>query len=728
MIKWLNDMISFLAAFFYTRKKTPLIIQMENVECGAVCLKIILAYYGRYVPIEELRIACGVSRDGCSAYGIAKACERYDLDCDGYSLSVKELQSLSLPVILYWGFEHFVILEGIKHGKYDINDPAVGHITVSESEFKLNYTGVVLQLKPKTSFMRGGQNPSFVKSLKLRLSGASAAIIFFSLMQLALVFLTLVITILAQVFVDQILNVQLSHWRWWFFGIAAAAFILISLLTVAEKFVLVKLQVKLATQYSAAFFQHIFKLPIAFFEQRYSSEIAYRSSLNQEIANFITGNMLETVIQALEVIAYGAVMFFYSPIIAFVGLLCGCLNLFTVSILHKRRLGIFARYQQEMGKTAAFSIGALEGFETWKCLGCENRLFSWLAALYTRAFNMLHRLKNTDVVLANTAAFSLLAAQTALFAFGGWSVIHGTLTPGQFLALFLLMSGFLRPIINLVEINQNFELFRIDVSRLDDVMNYPVDWQFKQKKCISVDDSFNGNIEIRNVTYRYNATQPPILKSISLSIKKGSCVALVGATGSGKTTVQKLLAGFILPESGEVQIGGIDLLDYPAEFLSSQMGFIFANPFIFEDTVKRNVTLYNVGVADEQIKQAMTDACLWERFSDEKLQTILDEEGRNISGGEQQRLEIARCLVRNPSFIALDEATSSLDESTEAAVLSNIKKRGCTMLILTHRLSAINMCDEVFVLDQGMIVQKGTPKELGSIEGIFKKMLIVEME
>jgi ABC-type bacteriocin/lantibiotic exporter with double-glycine peptidase domain len=501
-----------------------------------------------------------------------------------------------------------------------------------------------------------------------------------------------------------------------------------SFLTIFEKLMLVKLQVKLATQYSAAFFQHIFKLPMMFYEQRYSSEIAYRSTLNQEVADFITGSMLETLVRIFEVIVFGVVLFIYSPIIAFVGILCGCLNLITISIMHNRRLGVYAQYQQEMGKTAAFSISALEGFETWKCLGCENKLFSWLAALYTRTFNILHRLRNIDVILANMAAFSYLAANTALFVLGGWFVIQGTLTPGQFLALFLLMSGFLLPIINLVEINQNFELFRIDVARLDDVMRYPIDWRFTQKKCISVKNSVIENIEIRDVTYRYNPTQPPILKSINLSIKKGDCIGLVGAIGSGKTTIQKLLAGFISPESGEILIDKVALKDYPPEFLSSQMAFIFAESFIFAETLRKNVTLYDTSISDEKIKKAMIDACLWERFFEEKLDTVLEEEGRNISGGERQRVEIARCLVRDPSFIILDEATSSLDEATEMNVLNNIKKRGCTMLMLTHRLSAINLCDVVYVIDQGIIVQKGTPQELTNEDGLFKKMLIVEKE
>lgn len=728
MNKWLKNSISTLTRFLYPGKikKTPLIIQMENVECGAVCLKIILGYYGRYVPIEDLRFACGVSRDGCSAYEIAKACENYGLDCDGYSYSIKELEDVVCPAIIFWSFEHFVVLEGIKHGKYYINDPAIGRLTVSESTFRLNYTGVVLQLKPNASFRRGGYNPSFLDSIRSRLGNVST-LIFFSLLQLGLVLLTLTITILAQIFVDHILSLQLPHWRWWFFGITAGTVSLIAFLTVFEKLMLIKLQIKLATQYSAAFFQHIFKLPIAFYEQRYSSEIAYRSSLNQEVANFITGHMIETIVQVFQVMIYGIVLFFYSPVIAFITLLCGCLNLIAVFTLHKRRLSIFACYQQEMGKTAAFSISALEGFESWKCLGCESKLFSWLAGLYTKAFNTLHQLINTDVILMNTTSFSQLVANTALFALGGWYVIQGSLTPGQFLALFLIMAGFLHPIINLVTINQNFELFRINVARLDDVMHYPIDWQFKEKKHV-INKPFVGNVEMRNVTYRYNATQEPVLKSINLSIKQGQSIALVGSIGSGKTTVQKLLAGFILPESGQVLINDVALTDYPNGFLSSHMGFIFADPFIYAGTVKKNVTLYDAAISDAQIKQAMVDACLWDRFPEEGLQTHLEEEGRNISGGERQRLEIARCLVRNPSLVVLDEATSSLDDATEAAVLNNIKNRGCTMIILTHRLSAINFCDKVYVLNEGMIIQEGTPHELANTEGMFKKMLITEME
>lgn len=722
-MKWIKALLSLFRE--RRRKKTPTLIQMENTECGAACLGSILAYYGRYVPLEELRVACGVSRDGSSAYGIVKASESYGLDCEGYSFTIEELKQQPLPCILYWGFDHFVILEQIEGSKYYINDPAVGHLTLDESEFKMYFTGVLLQLKPNSTFKSGGVSPSLLGSLKRRLKPVYGVFALLTLLQLGLVFLTLVVIVLAQVFVDHILTAQFPQWYYWFLGIAAGTVLFISLLTFLEKLMLVKAQIKLATQYSAEFFMHIFKLPISFFAQRYSSEIAYRSSLNQHIADFFTGHLFEVMVQFLMVFIYGIAIFFFSISIGIVALLCGSLNLITIYLIRQYRINAYARYQQEMGRTAAFSISALEGFETWKSLGIENRLFSWLAALYTRCFNVLHGLQNTDQVLAIVSYCSQITASIALFALGGWFLIEGTLTPGQFLALLLLVSLFLEPIVRLVEINKNFELFFVDLARLDDVMNYPVDWQFRQKNQHLEKLNFE-NIKFSNVSYSYNVNHPPIIHSIDLSIGKGQCIALVGATGSGKTTILKMLTGLILPEKGEITIDGIPLKDVSPEPLSKHMAFVFDTSFIFEDTVRRNLTLYDNNISDKAFNDALRDACLVERFS-EGLDEVLEEEGRNISGGEKQRLEIARCLMREPSFIALDEATSSLDEKTEGMVLNNIRRRGYTTLLLTHRLSAINLCDQVYVLDQGTIVQKGTPQELAKAEGPYKKMLIDEL-
>lgn len=706
------------------RKKTPLLIQMENTECGAACLGIILAYYGRYVPMEELRIACGVSRDGSSAYGIVKACEKYGIDCEGYSYTVEELKQQPMPCILYWGFDHFVILEGIEEDNYYINDPAVGHITMKEAEFRQYFTGVLLQLKPNADFHTGGKKPSYIQSIKTRLQPVYGVMFWVALMQFGLIFLTLAVTILSQVFVDHILTAQFPYWNFWFLGIATGSILLISLLTFFEKLVLMKSNIKLSTRYSADFFMHLFKLPISFFQQRYSSEIAYRSSLNQHVADFITGHLFEIFVQLLMIVVYGIALFFFSLTIGIVALLCASLNLMTIFLLHQYRINTYARYQQEMGKTAAFSISALEGFETWKSLGMEHSLFSWLSALYTRCFNVLHQLQNTDQILTIVSTGSQILANIALFAFGGWFLIHGTLTPGQFLALLLLLTLFLDPITKLVEINKNFELFTVDLARLNDVMRYPTDWQFASQKKLATIPKFEGKVDLSNVSYSYNVNHPPIVHSINLSIDKGQCVAIVGANGAGKSTLLKIIAGLLPPESGSVTIDGVDIQQYPPDLMSSHTAFIFDTPFIYEDTVKRNLTLYDNTISDEAIKEALKDACLEERFIN--LEEILEEEGRNISGGEKQRLEIARRLLRYPSFIALDEGTSSLDEATEKLILNNIRKRGCTMLVLTHRLSAISLCDLVYVLDQGTIVQSGTPQELTHTKGLFKTMLIDE--
>lgn len=708
------------------RKRTPLYIQMESAECGAACLKIIMAYYGKYLPIDELRLACGVSRDGCTAEGILQACEAYDLECDGYSFTLEELKGQSFPCIVYWGFNHFIVLEDIRGKKYYINDPAIGRIAIHEDNFRRSYTGVILQIRPKSTFRKDGKRPGFIPSFLRRIRPVASAMPALLLMQFGTVFLSLVLALLAKVFVDHIIQGQFPIWRWWFLGIASFSALLMVVLTYFSNILLVKAQIKLDTLFSTTFFTRLFKLPIAFFEQRYASEIAYRSTLNQQAAGFITGHLFEAVIQVITIFVYGIAIYLLSKPVAIAVILCGCMNLFVVSIIHNRRLSIFSRYRQEVGKAASFSMSALEGFETWKCLGIESSLFSRMASLYTRSINVLHELQNTDQVLANFSYISRIAGTGILFVLGGSALLDGGMTQGQFAALFLLIGFFMKPTERLIEINRNFELFQVDIARLDDVVDHPADPKFLSKPHFQEVQPFLGGIEFKDVTYRYNVNHPPVLKGISFSIPPGKKVALIGATGSGKTTVAKLLSGFISQESGAVKIDGTDLKDFPSDYLSRRMAFVFDTPFIYEGTVRSNITLYDSAYTDDDILKALEEVQLSDRFKEWLLGEELEEEGKNISGGEKQRLELARALVRNPSFLVLDEATSSLDSATERAIFERIQKRNCGMLILTHRLSTIGLCDEVNVLQDGRIIQRGTPEELAKTEGPFKTMLSIE--
>lgn len=679
---------------------------MESSECGAACLKILLAYYGKYVPIEELRVACGVSRDGCTAYGIAKACEKYGMDCEGYSYSIEELKKQSFPCILHWGFNHFVVLEEIKSKHYYLNDPAIGHMVIKEEEFKKLFTGVALFLKPNTQFKRGGRKPGFFLSIWERLYPLRHPIFFLFGVQIILTIIILTLVSASRVFTDYILTGIIINWNYEFLLIVLAAIFLSILLNFLKRWTLVKAQIKLETLSSSQFFNHIFRLPLSFYEARYASEIAYRSTLNHQTAAFLTNHIFDASTQILMVGVYGIGLLLLSIPIALLIFLCASINIVMLFYVSKRRKNLYAQYRQEMGKSASFLISALEGFETWKCLGIENNTFSFLSSLYIRSFNALHALQNTDQLISNTATFSQALSNLCLFGFGGWMLLEGTLTPGQFTALLLLTSLFIRPVLELINIQRTFALFVIDILRLDDVIQHPIDPLLKQR-----DDHFDPCIELQNVTYRYNPNHSPILQNVSFTLRKGESVALVGRSGSGKTTMIKLIAGFIIPEAGTVKA-------------SVSKGFVFDTPFFFGESLKNNLTLFRIQIPNSRITESLQDARIANRFPQELYQEEIQEEGRNISGGEKQRLEIARCLLENPSFVILDEATSALDDETEREILMNIRKKGCGMLILTHRLSAIDLCDYVYVIDQGKIIQTGTPQELREKEGLFKEMLI----
>lgn len=687
--------------------KTPLFIQMENSECGAACLKILLAYYGKYVPIEDLRVACGVSRDGCTAYGIVSACEKYGMDCEGYSFSMEELANQSFPCILHWGFNHFVILEEIRNKNYYLNDPAVGHVVISEENFKKLFTGIVLLLKPNLHFKQGGKKPNFLSSLKERLYPLRHPIFFLFGIQIVLVVASFVLVMASRVFTDYILTDISTNWNYEFLALILVTIIISVLLIFLKRWTCVKAQIKLETLSSSQFFNHIFKLPLSFYEARFASEIAYRSILNQQTASFLSNHIFEASIQILMIGVYGIGLLLLSVPIALCIFFSASVNIFMLFYVNQKRKNLYAQYRQEIGKSASFLISALEGFETWKSLGIENQAFSFLSGLYARSFNALHALQNTDQMISNAAVFSQALANLCLFGIGGWFILQGTFTPGQFTALLLLTPLFMKPVLELVSIQRTFALFVMDILRLNDVIQHPTDPLINEKE--NSIDSKVDSIELQNVTYRYNPNHPPILQNVSLTIKKGECVGLVGRSGSGKTTLVKLIAGFIKPEEGGVRA-------------AASKAFVFDTPFFFDDTIHNNLTLLRPEIANEKITEVLQDACIENRFPEKFHRERIQEAGQNISGGEKQRLEIARCLLDEPSFVILDEGTSALDDNTEREVLMNIRKKGCGMLLLTHRLSALDICDSIYVIDQGKIIQAGTLEELKKKEGLFKQM------
>lgn len=713
----------------YHRVKTPTIIQMEATECGAVSLGIILAYYGKYISTEELRITCGVSRNGSNAFNLIHAAEKYGMEAHGYSMEVDELYHLDLPVILFWKFEHFLILEGFSKEFVFVNDPATGPRTISYEDLDQAFTGVVIMLKPAADFVRSGKPPSLFKALLKRLTPVKIPIFYTALAGICLVVPNLAIPALTQVFIDQVLVNQNISWET---GILAGLFLAITAVTILqflEARVLNRLHARLSMRFESDSFWHMLRLPMSFYTQRYPGEIAYRMALNTNVSKTLTGNLANTIINLLFACIYGIAMFYYDVLITTVTFGIIICHLLLLKTFYRSRSDAYTRYQSDLGKSISYSIGALESIETIKATGMEFKFFSIWSGYYTKVINILQEVGKKNIALVMLSPFLESLTSIALIGIGGWKMIEGPMTIGMFVALQILMRNFMRPVLELVNFTQTIQFLKVDMARLDDIQNAVMDPIFtKESEVNHVSapiEKLKGYVQLQNVTFGFSPLDPPVVREIFLQLSPGKSAALVGPAGCGKSTIARLIGGLYYPWKGEILLDGMRRDQMPREKIVSSLSLIEQDPYIFSGTVRENLTLFDTSVDDEVIYRAAKDACIHNdiiaRVGGYDLE--IEENGANLSGGQRQRFEIARALVKNPSIIIMDEGTSALDSETESEVVKNIRRRGCALLMVAHRLSTIRNCDEIFVLDKGVVVASGNHEELKSVPGLYRDLI-----
>lgn len=717
--------------FFYKRVKTPTIIQMEATECGAVSLAIILSYYHKYVPIEELRIVCNVTRDGNNAWNISQAAESYGLEVHGYSMELDQLPTVALPAIIFWEFEHFVVLEGFGKDCYYINDPATGPRSVTEEEFDHAFTGVLLELRPTEKFIPSGKPTKLFTLLFKQLKSVKPSILFIFLTQLGLLIPTLALAAISEVFIDQIFEKHEFKWVQEIFLSIGFTVLLTGILIFLQERVFIYLNAKLSLQIASRTLWHLFRLPFSFFVHRYPGEVAYRLNLIDSITNTLTGHLAFTFLDCILIFFYGIVIFYYSPEIALIAVAAGLVNLLLMQHVFRIRQDNLARYQSAIGKSTACSFGIIENIETIKSMALEKKYFSQWSGYNTKAANVLSEIGKKDIYLGIFPPFLNSMTFMALIAFGTWEVLNQKLTIGMFAALQILLINFMSPLMRLVNFSQVIQYLKVDLKRIDDLMEYPTDSEFQAKN--ETDSSvaskgykkLEGYVELKDVTYGYSPLEPPLLDKINLKLQPGKTVALVGLTGCGKSTLAMLLTGLYHPWSGEVLYDGMPRGSYPRHQLTSSISFVEQSPFLFRGSVRDNITLYNPLLHQDEIIAAAKDACIHEEIMARKggYELELTDNGLNLSGGQRQRLEIARGLVKNPSILVLDECTSTLDSEIEEEVIRNIHRRGSSILMIAHRLSSIKNCDEICIMDKGKIISRGTHEQLKR-ECIFYRELV----
>jgi NHLM bacteriocin system ABC transporter peptidase/ATP-binding protein len=704
---------------------------MEAVECGAASLAIVLGYYKSFIPLEELRVACGVSRDGSKASNILKAARRYGMEAKGYRKDPEQLRSMDWPLIIHWNFNHFVVLEGIYKDRVYINDPATGPRTVTFEEFDHAFTGVVLVIKPGPDYVPRGRPTRLFTSLKSRIKGSEMALMFAVLAGLFLVIPGLVIPVFSKIFIDQVLLGDMQDWLLpLLFGMAITA-VLRAALTWLQRYYLLRLELKLALSSASQFMWHVLRLPIEFFTQRYSGDIATRVAINDRVAQLLSGRLAVAFLNAVMIVFYLILMFLYSVPLTLIVVGAALLNILWMRLIIRKRDDQNQRLMQEAGKLQGASMNGLQVIETLKSNSSEADFFAKWAGYQAKLMNSMQQFGVTNQTLSVVPSLLTGLTTVAILAIGGQQIMDGWMTIGTLVAFQSLASSFSQPVNELVQLAGEVQEAGGGLKRLDDVLRHPLDrqWRKEQKPSFSIEENIekvklSGHIEIKNLTFGYNPLEPPLIENFSLTIKPGMRVALVGGSGSGKSTIGKLIAGIYEPWSGEILFDGFRRNELPREVLSHSLAVVDQEIILLEGTIRDNITFWDSTISETDMVRAAKDAMIHDYIAERGgYDQVISEGGRNFSGGQRQRLEIARALAINPSILILDEATSALDPVTEKQVDENLRKRGVTCIIVAHRLSTIRDADEIIVLAGGKIIERGTHESLLKQNGHYAKLI-----
>jgi len=702
---------------------------MEAVECGAAALAMVLAHHGAWIPLEQLRIACGVSRDGSKASNIVRAARTFGLDARGFRQEPATLRELPMPCIIHWNFNHFVVLEGIDGGDVYINDPAVGRRRTDMVELDLAFTGVALAMEPTSAFQRSGSKPQGLRLLLRELRSSKLAVALLVAVSLALVVPAIVAAGFSKIFIDDIL---IKHTNGWLIplliGMALTALIR-AILTFLRQSLLLRLQTKLSVVMVSRFLWHVMALPVEFFTQRHAGDIATRVDANEQIGRLLSSGIAANALNLTSILFFAAAMAIYDLQLAVLGVGMSLANVLVLKLIGERRQDLSRSLALEQGKLVGATVSAVRSIETLKASGLEDEAFGQWAGIQAKALNAEQELGGSSIFLEMLPTLFTGLTVAAILGVGGLRVIEGSLTLGGLVAFQSLMASFSEPMTELVNYAGSLQTIKGGLERLEDVYNYPLG---NRNNCSVGPERFppklTGRIELSDIKFGYSILEAPLLDGIAISIQPGSRVALVGASGSGKSTLGKLICGLYEPWAGDVRIDGWRLSEIPPQVFANSVTYVDQDIFLFEGTARENLTLWDPTVTEANLSQALKDAAIHEDIATRvgNYDCYINEGGANFSGGQRQRIEIARALVSNPSVVVLDEATGALDPITEKTIDDNLRRRGCTCVIIAHRLSTIRDCDEIIVLQQGKIVERGTHEQLMGLQGAYAKLVAQE--
>ncbi|MDO4748207.1 MAG: NHLP family bacteriocin export ABC transporter peptidase/permease/ATPase subunit [Eubacteriales bacterium] len=710
--------------------KVPVIMQMEALECGAASLSMILAYYGKWLPLEQVRTDCGVSRDGSSAKNVLIAARSYGMQAKAFTFDTANLKAKGVfPCIIHWNFNHFVVLDGFTKDKAIINDPAKGSIKVGMDEFDKSFTGICLVITPTENFTPGGKPKSVYRFAKNKLKGTRTGIIFITLTTLISILLGILNPAFSRVFMDRLLTAQNPQWLYPFTVMLIALAFLTLIVDCIKSLYMLKIEGKLAIVSNSKFMWHVLRVPMEFFSQRMAGDIADRQKKNEILTKDLMKTFAPLILDVVMLFFYLFVMIRYSIILTIIGVSSIILDIVIAKIISNKKVNITRVQMRNAGKLAGMTVNGIEMIETIKASGAEDGYFEKWAGYQAGVNTQEVKYAKVNQYLASLPELISSITNILILVVGVYLTMMGEFSVGMILAFQGFMHSFETPTQKIISAAQKLQETRTNMERIEDIENYPVDVEFDNNLNQDISyDKLSGDIKLKNVTFGYSKLSDPLIEDFNLTIKPGSSVAFVGSSGCGKSTISKLISGLYKPWSGEILFDSKPISEINRGVFTGSLAVVDQDIILFEDTIANNIKMWDSSIEDFEMILASRDAQIHEDIMqrDGGYNYKLTEGGKDFSGGQRQRIEIARVLAQDPTIIIMDEATSALDAKTEFDVVKSIKDRGITCIVVAHRLSTIRDCDEIIVLDKGRVVERGTHEQLYKNNGLYTQLVTNE--